>query len=214
VNKLLLLIPLVAIAAISPLFLLEAENNLDVLTLDNSKGKDPVGIKDNVEIIVRDPNGNITYRETVHNKVVTHGENCVAKMIFGDVGGDESGTVVCIGTINAGFNFIGLGEDNTAVADSDTDIINPADEPGLSTPIRGTITWTNSTNGSYSSVLISSTFTNAGSSETIEEVGLFNATSSTTRGMYARALTGSAVVANGADITINWTFETGSAAVP
>jgi len=181
---------------------------------DFSRDLESVGFVDNVSIVIRDGSGNITHEETVHNKVLTHGENCVSKMIFGVSGGDESGNDVCIGIINAGFRYIGLGEGTTSPADTDTDLENAADESGLSTPLLSTAVWTNSTTSSFNTVVLSATFTNAGSSEDISEAVLFNATDSSTRGAYARATFTPATVTNGGDITINWTFETGEAAVP
>lgn len=217
-SKLLLLIPVVAATVFGLSFTdfanYDQPDNVIPLSLENIKGKDPVGVKDNVEVFVHDRDGNLTFHDTTHNKVITHGENCVAKMIFGTLGGDEAGTSVCVGAINAGFRYIGLGESSTAVADTDTDLLTPAIEAGLSTPILSTATWTNSTTGSFSSVLLSSAFTNTGASETINEVALFNETSTATRGMYARAVISPAALNNGDTITVNWTFETGSAAVP
>lgn len=231
-KKKLFLLPLVALAFI-PLFAFDFDDDNNVnnnnqgfsddssnlftpLTLDSAGGKgiDKAALRDNVEIIVRDSQGNIKYHDTTHNKVVTLGENCVAKMIFGYSGGDQVGTTVCIGELNNGFNYIALGESSTAVADGDTTLVDVADETGLATPLQATISWTNSTDGSYSTVLLSKQFTNSGSSETIREVGLFNGNNPASDKMYARAVTSDYVIANGDDITVNWSFETGSAAVP
>ena len=226
-NKLLLLIPIFGIIALTPFVIFEnsyidastqfiAPSAIQEKSIAKSSGiVDEVAIADNVEFILKDSHGNIKQIATNHNKVVTHGENCVAKMIFGQSGGDEAGTSVCVGAINSGFNVIQLGESATAVSDGDINLVDPADEAGLSGPQQGSITWTNSTNGSFSTVVISKVFTNTGSSETINEAGIFNSTTSSTNGMYARVTAPSPfVVANGDTLTVNWTFETGSAAVP
>lgn len=223
-HKLLFLIPILAIISGVSVFALSDFEQIDLqtadllgtsaLTLAGTSNAEKTGVRDNVEIIVKDQYGKIVFYDTTHNKVVTHGENCAAKMLFGTSGGDEVGSTVCVGAINQGFNVIQLGESSTAVADTDVDLVDQADETGLTGYTQGTIAWTNSTTGSYSTVVISATFTNTGATETIREVGLFNSTTAATNGMYARAVVSDAVVANGDDITINWTFETGAATVP
>jgi len=179
---------------------------------DSAVGK--AGVRGFVEVIHKDKDGNIKNYFKSPNKVVTHGEICAAKMLFGVSGGDETGTVACVGAINAGFRYIGLGEGTTAAADADTDLENEADESGLSTPLLSTAVWTNSTTSSFNTVVLSATFTNSGSSETISEVALFNATDSSTRGMYARNVFTGIPLATSDDLTINWTQELGEASVP
>lgn len=184
----------------------------DTVPKDSPVGK--AGLKGFVEVIHTDKEGNVKNYFKTPNKVVTHGEICAAKMLFGVSGGDETGTTACIGAINAGFRYIGLGEGTTAAADADTDLENPADESGLSTPLLSTAVWTNSTTGSFNTIVLSATFTNSGSSETISEVALLNATDNTTRGMYARNVFSGIALATSDDLTINWTQELGEATVP
>lgn len=215
-KRLLLILPVVvSVLAVASFANFDFETE-SIQTQSNSNPfVDKVGLRENVEFILYDQNGNIKQRDVTHNKVVTHGENCVLKMVFGLGGGAETGTGVCVGAITHGFSVIGLGEDNTAVSDGDLDLINPADETGLATPLQGTLAWTNSTNGSFGSVIISASFTNTGATETINEAVLYNSTTTATNSIYSRVVAGSPyVVANGDTLTVNWTQEIGSATVP
>jgi len=211
-RKLLLTaIPLLAISAIFTVYLYENLSMSDGVILASQ------GImRGNMEVIASNDKGVFFYYQSP-NKIVTHGENCMAKMLFGTLGGDEPGTVVCIGIINAGWNFIGLGETGgptTPFVDGDTGLRDPADEAGLSANIAGTITWTNSTGGSFQTTLISAQFTNTGATEVVNEAGLFNGTAGGNTSMFAGNNFANVTLNNGDDITINWTFEIGEAAVP
>jgi len=173
-------------------------------------------MRGHMEVIASNDYGVFSYQQG-DNKIVTHGENCVLKMIFGAAGGDTIGTVVCIGEINAGFHFIGLGETggaSTPFVDGDTDLRDPADSAGLSAVKVGSITWTNSTGGSFGSVLISANFVNTGASEVVNEAGLFNGTTAATNGMFAGNNFVNVTLNTNDDITINWTVEVGEATVP
>jgi len=174
-------------------------------------------MRGHVEVIASHPDGNIFSYQQSPNLIVTHGENCVLKMIFGAAGGDTIGTVVCIGEINAGFHFIGLGETggpSLAFVDGDTDLRDPADSAGLSAVKIGTVTFTNSTDASFGSVLISANFVNTGASEVVNEAGLFNSTTVATNGMLAGNNFVNVTLNTNDDITINWTVEVGDAPVP
>jgi len=174
-------------------------------------------MRGHVEVIASHPNGEVFSYQQSPNLIVTHGENCVLKMMFGAAGGDTIGTVVCIGEINAGFHFIGLGETggaSTPFLDGDTDLRDPADSAGLSAVKVGTVTYTNSTGGSFGSVLISANFVNTGASEVVNEAGLFNSTTVATNGMLAGNNFVNVTLNTNDDITINWTVEVGDAPVP
>jgi len=170
-----------------------------------------------MEVIATDSEGNIFSYEQSDNKIVTRAENCVAKMVFGSLGGGTVGNTACIGAITSGYQFIALGETggpSSAFVDGDLDLRDPADEAGLSAPLRGTVTYTNSTDASFSSTLISSQFTNTGATEVVNEAGLFNSTTVATNGMFAGNNFANVTLNNGDDITINWTVEIGEATVP
>ena len=193
----------------------------ETLTLDAKStsflsGSSIVFMRGHTEIIASNENGVFSYEQS-NNKIVTHGENCMAKMLFGSQGGDQVGTTVCIGIINAGWNYIGIGETggaSSAFVDADTGLRDPADEAGLSANKQGTITSTNSTTGSFQTTLISATFTNTGATEVVNEAGLFNGTAGANTSMFAGNNFANVTLNNGDDITINWTFEIGEATVP
>jgi len=212
-NKLLLgLIPFFALATIFTVYLYEnvtIESNI-ASTVSHAF------MRGHMEVIASHPNGDIFSYQQSPNKIVTHGENCVLKMMFAD-GPESVGTVVCVGAITDGFYYIGLGETggpSAAFVDGDVDLRDPADEAGLSAVIAGSRTFTNSTDASFGSVLISAQFTNTGATETVNEAGLFNSTTVATNGMLAGNNFVNVTLNNGDDITINWTVEVGEATVP
>ncbi len=211
-NKALWLLPIV-ITTVFSVYLFENISMSDSVTMTTAN---QAFMRGHVEVTASNDNGVFAYQQG-DNKIVTHGENCVLKMIFGSLGGDTVGTVVCIGAIDAGFRYIGLGETGTAstpFVDGDTDLRDPADEAGLSAVKIGTVAWTNSTGGSFGSVIISAQFTNTGATEVVNEAGLFNGTTASTNGMFAGNNFANVTLNNGDDITINWTVEVGEATVP
>lgn len=156
----------------------------------------------------RGPNGDVKSYSQGDNVIVNNGENCVMKLLFGRTGGDESGSTVCKSTLDSGFRYIALEESATAVAEDDTDLNDPADSAGLSTPLWCEATWTNSTGTSSSAqVDCAVTFTNSGASETITGAGLFNATGLDTRSMIAHKLAASSATVDTSDtLTVTWTI--------
>jgi len=212
VHKALFIIPLV-IPLLFAIYLYED------LTIESDVGAaiSHAFIRGHVEVIAAHPDGTVFSYQQGENLIVTHGENCVLKMMFGAAGGDTIGTVVCIGEINAGWHFIGLGETGSAstpFVDGDTDLRDPADSAGLSAVKVGTVTFTNSTDTSFGSVLISANFVNTGASEVVNEAGLFNGTAVATNGMLAGNNFVNVTLNTNDDITINWTVEVGDAPVP
>jgi hypothetical protein len=160
---------------------------------------------------VKDQFGNTKYYSQGDNVVVNNGENCASKLLFQAVTG-AAGSTVCAGANTVGFRYIGLEESATAVAEDDTGLNDPADSAGLSTPLFGSATWTNSTGTGGSSnaiVAIAATFTNSGASETIQGAGLFNSTT-TTQGMFAHKLAAApATVDTTNTLTATWTITIG-----
>ncbi len=206
----LLSVPLFALFSLYLFESISMNDNVTLLTANEGF------MRGHLEVIAENNNGIFSYQQS-DNKIVTHGENCMLKMLFGPAGGDTVGTLVCIGEINAGFHFIGLGETggpSSAFVDGDEDLRDPADEAGLSAVQIGTIVWTNSTDGSFGTVVISATFTNTGATEVVNEAGLFNSTTVATNGMFAGNNFANVTLNNGDDITINWTVEVGEATVP
>ena len=97
--------------------------------------------------------------------------------------------------------------------EDDVDLDDPADSAGLSTPLLGAATWTNSTGTGGTSnavVVIAATFTNSGASETIQGAGLLNATDAATRSMFAHKLAAAPATVDTTDtLTATWTITVG-----
>ncbi len=106
------LVSIILFSGIFSVYLFESLT-LDAKSTSFLSGSSIAFMRGHTEIIASNENGVFSYQQS-DNKIVTHGENCMAKMIFGASGGDELGGTVCVGIINAGWNFIGLGETGTA----------------------------------------------------------------------------------------------------
>lgn len=124
----------------------------------------------------------------VHNKM-TNASLAVISGLLGDTGTQSA------------FEYLELGTDSTAVSAGHTALQAAITDSGLaranSTQSRTTTTQTNDT--------LSMTYTwTASGSKTIEEIGIFNASSSGV--MLARALTGSHAVVSGNVVTAVYTW--------
>ena len=165
-------------------------------------------------IEAHDSEGNlIAYRET-DNEVVNTGENCVLKMLFGGTSPTQAGTTVCTGATNDPWTKIAIGTTSTSAVDTDFQLLNETSTTdGLSRGQATTITWQNGTGvvgAGATQITLSKTFTNGGSSHTIQESGLFNSTTVTGSGMLARQTFSGVTLANGDSITVTWTFTVGN----
>jgi len=168
---------------------------------------------------VRDAEGNIKeYRQT-DNQVLNQGENCVAKMLFSGHGGfTGAGTTVCVGDNSDGFRYIQIGNSTQAVTSADVKLGNPHNSTsfgsGASLNIKaGTTNWFANSTGTGSTTTdtrISATFQNgAPTSQTVSESGLFNATSESTNGIFARQTFSSITLNNGDSLTVEWRINIG-----
>ena len=164
-------------------------------------------------LTVQDQFGNIKSYSQGDNVVVNNGENCASKLLFARTAGDASGNSVCKSTSDAGFRYIGLDEGAGPYGEDDKDLDDPADSAGLTTPLFGAATWTNSTGTGGTSnavVVIAATFTNSGASETIQGAGLLNASSTATRSMFAHKLAAAPATVDTTDtLTATWTITIG-----
>lgn len=137
---------------------------------------------------IKDVLGNVRDSWSVDNLVVSAGKAQLALLA-----GDASATP---------FTYIALGTSNTAPAAGNTalaaEITDSGFERAAGTVSRTTTTVTNDT------LNIAKTFTASGS-KTIEEVGIFNASSSGT--MLSRALTGTKAMFSGETLTITYTLK-------
>ena len=165
-------------------------------------------------IEAHDSQGNlIAYRET-DNEVVNTGENCVLKMLFGGSQGESVGTNVCVGANTEPWTTIAIGTTSTTAADTHVGLLNETSTTvGLTRGVATTQTWQNGTGAvgdTATQITLSKTFTNGGSSHTIQESGLFNSTTVAASGMLARQTFSGVTLANGDSITVTWTFTVGN----
>ena len=212
-NRLLIpiLLSAITIPAVISVFLYDSLQTSEILTTEETS----LGAG-HFTIYVKDSTGNLIDTRQSDNAVLNSGENCIAKMIFGDP--TDAGNTVCTGTTDEAWDFLCLDEDPTVYSDA-TDLVNPADEAGLSACRQGVITWNqNSTGGTDAlakvTLRISTTFTNSGSSETIQAVGVFNSSTVTTNSMLSKANFTSVAVPNGGTLTVNYDYEVGGGTVP
>lgn len=143
---------------------------------------DSIKIKGQIDFEIRGVDGKVRDRWTVYNSVVNAGFAQLALLA-----GDASATP---------FTYLELGTSSTAVAAAQTALQAAITTGGLeraaATVSRVTTTVTNDT------LQLVKTWTSS-ASHTVEEVGIFNASSAGT--MLARALTGTKTVASGETLT-------------
>lgn len=145
-----------------------------------------ITLKGTYKFQIKDKDGNIRDEWTVNNTIVNAGKAQLA-LLAGD------------GTANP-FTYLALGTSSTAVAVAQTGLQAEITDTGLARA-AGTVsrTTTTVTNDTYQ---ITYTWTASGS-KTVEEVGVFNASSSGT--MLGRALTSTKTLVNGEQITATYT---------
>lgn len=174
-----------------------------------------------VTTILTDSEGNVKeYRQT-DNVITNLGENCVAKILFQDDGagaglGSGTGTSVCVGSLNQPYTVIAIGTGTTKANGTDTSLGTELSGSGLSSG-RATMTWgsggaqnsTGTAGDSQAKVILSKTFTNTGSSVQVSESGLFNDTTASTNGMFARQNFTAIGLGNGDSLTVQWTISIG-----
>lgn len=165
-----------------------------------------------VETVVRDADGNVKEYRQSDNLVVNNGENCASRLLFSDDAAGATATGVCTGTLTQGFNVIAIGTGTATAADADVRLTAESVGNGLDRALATTRTLTNGTGGTEAQAQFSRTFTNTGASTTIAESGLFNSTTSSTGGMFARqTFTGISLNTND-QLTVTWTINIGGTA--
>ena len=158
-----------------------------------------------ITLTATDIDGNIISYVQTDNRVVDQGEACALKITFGDSAG---GSADCSGATTAVFDVIALGISSTVEADNDVALASETSATGLVRATATTTTITDDPDGtSGASVLISETFQNTSASTvTVTESGLFNSTSTTADGMFARQVFTGIVLNDQDSLTVDWTI--------
>jgi len=191
-----------------------------------------------VALTLTDADGNIKdYRQT-DNLITTTGENCASKHLFSTSAGSARNTGVlqnstsgCYGAVTSPFTVIAIGNNtgSTSVGSGNIQLDNEhIGVSGFERATGTTVTFTNATSdvgatngGNAAKVVITKTFTNNNvGSATVNESGLFNATSGaadneatrlSTSAMFARQTFSVITVSSGDSLTVEWTVNIGSA---
>lgn len=154
-------------------------------------------------LTVYDPNGNVKAYLQTDNRVIDQGEACALKRVFLVT---ASGSADCGGTTTAEFNVIGLGTGGTAPADNDVSLQTETAATGLARLAASSVTITDDTTGIAGAIAtLTRAFTNgSGGSVTVSEAGLFNSTTISGDGMFARQTFTGIPVANADTLTVTW----------
>lgn len=171
------------------------------------------GLSGHLSVEVRDDDGNLkAYRQT-DNVITVTGENCALRALFSPTNlATTSGTSVCTGGLTEGFSYIQVGEGSTFEQSTDVALVTPITDSGLGIT-GGSVTWTNATGVDLSDAakaVIAKSFSVTGT-KSISEAGLFNGTSDSTNGMFARKTFAPVTVNNGDTLTVSWTIYVGNA---
>ena len=151
-----------------------------------------------------DPQGNIIAYHQGDNVVVHQGENCVAKKVFG------VGASACP-TGGATYNVIGIGNDTTAAANTQTGLGTEHNKAGLTRVTATTQSVTDATGATPAKVTLGATFTNtASTSGTVAEAGIFNSTTYQAAGLFARQTFSTITLQPNDALTVTWTISIGT----
>lgn len=181
----------------------------DVPTTD----QDGMKITGHITLVATDPNGNIkAYRQT-DNIVVSTGADCVTRLLFGGTTGTGrglgSGTTTCIGGLNQPWTVIAIGTGTTAETVSNTGLQTELTTGGLNRQ-QGTVTYINATSNTpqgTSAAIITNQFSST-TTAAVSESGLFNSTTVSGSGMFARQAFTAINLVSGDKLTIAWTVNT------
>jgi len=158
-----------------------------------------------ITLTATDPDGNIISYVQTDNKVVDQGEACALKRVFGETAGGSAAD--CTGGTTAAFDIIALGISSTAENDNDLALASETSKTGLVRIAATTSTVTDDPTGTAgASFLLSKTFTNTDTQETITESGIFNSTDSSTDGMFARQVFTGIVLNTNDSLQVDWTI--------
>src|SRR5574338_629813 len=205
----------IALAIVGGMFAANASGLIGFKSTD-SKAQAGAYMTGHVETILRDADGNIKEYRQSDNLITNTGENCVLRLLFQQGGaslGAGSGTTVCTGALTSPWHVIALGTGSTAVNGTQVGLATETSATGLGRAIATTKTWSNSTASTSTgsaAITMSKTFTNtSGGTVTVSESGLFNSTSISGSGMFARQTFSGIAVNNNDSLTVQWTVNVG-----
>jgi len=181
-------------------------------TLSNAPSTTDVApILGHVTITVTDPNGHIKQYLQGDNTVQMNGKDCVGRFLFG------AGSTVCTSVPTGTFTTIAISATNTGAGTFPDNQDSLPGEYGTGiglarTDATGTsATWTDATHNGHGQEVVKATFTNTGTSTTVNAAGLFNSTTvQGTGNMFAAQDFPSGVtLATNDAITVQWTIQVG-----
>lgn len=158
-----------------------------------------------ITLALADANGNIKSYIQTDNRVLDQGEACALKAVFRET---ATGSTDCSGSATADFDVIALGTDATAPNDDNTALGAETAAAGLVRNTATTATVADDTTGTAGAIVtLSRAFTNtSGGSVSVAESGIFNATSTSADGIFARQTFAAIPVANNDALTVTWTI--------
>ena len=160
-------------------------------------------IMGHITLTATDSSGHIKQYVQTDNIVTSQGQDCANKSLFGT-------TLTACPASPGTYTVIAIGTGSTAAAKTDTKLVTELSGSGL-TRAAGTANVTAATGGAGSQVSVIKTFTNTGSSQTVQEAGLFNDTTTTTDSLFARQVISPSITLNTNDaLTVKWTITLGS----
>ncbi len=176
--------------------------------------KSSVGMLGHITVIAFDADGNIKSYLQSDNQVVDNGENCVAEVLFNV--NTANSTTNCVGTggshggfgpATGGFTYLAIGT-NAAVVVPDDEALTTEVESRLNATATGSVTVSDSEGQGTTKAVVTivDTFTMA-SGATIEEYGLFDASSS--GNLFARQTPGGTTLSASDTLQVTWTIDVG-----
>lgn len=156
-----------------------------------------------ITFTVYDPNGNVKAYVQTDNRVVDQGEACAVKRVFLVT---ATGSADCSGGATGEFNVIALGTGAGAIDDNNIALTTETAAAGLARAAASSVSITDDpsgTGGALATLTKAFTNTSAGS-VTVTESGVFNSTSTSADGMFARQTFTGIPVAVSDTLTVTW----------
>ena len=156
-----------------------------------------------ITLTVADANGNTKSYIQTDNLVLDQGEACAVKRVFSTTATSTD----CGGTQTNAFDVIALGTSSAAETANDIALGAETVVSGLGRATATGFVVTDDPDGTTGAkIALSKAFTNAGSSTTITESGIFNSTAFNDDGIFARKVFTGIPVATSDSLTVTWTI--------